>query len=321
MRMTMGQIVADDMGANGEMSTEARSSIGILAQRLSFVEAGYQKVDGQLVALNDKLETSSRAQSEKIDSGFRSLDQRLSAQFESMGREFNKQIAAVDEKSTERNTSLSEAVSAMRMPNYQLWIGFGVLVVTLFGTIYGFVSQPINENINRLERMIVEQAAIDRQESTNIRNQMVPRTELDERWRVFERDADKSREMIAALGDKLVTREELNWRSARTAEDRQRTEIALADLRTQMLPRNEWSERNLNRDHDIDNIRNAITREVENLQRQLDSQNAEFQAFSSSLGNGRDVITNLQSELARLRDQLLEIRAGQYQAGPPRPLP
>lgn len=127
----------------------------------------------------------------------------------------------------------------------------------------------------------------------------------------------ETNQSIRLLADKAVTREELNWRSQRTAEDRQRSEAAIADIRSSMLPRNEWMERNASRDHDIDNIRQSITREVANLQRQIDLQRSDFGAFSSSLGNGRDVIQNLQTEINRLRDQLLEIRARQFQAATP----
>lgn len=121
---------------------------------------------------------------------------------------------------------------------------------------------------------------------------------------------------VSSLAAAAVTREELNWRSQRTAEDRQRVELAIADIRASMLPRNEWMERNASRDHDIENIRAAIEREVGNIQRQIDLQRSDFGTFSSSLGNGRDVIQNLQTEINRLRDQLLEIRARQSRSPP-----
>ena len=54
--------------------------------------------------------------------------------------------------------------------------------------------------------------------------------------------------------------------------------------------------------------------EVANLQRQIDLKRSDFGAFSSSLGNGGDVIQNVQPEINRLRDQLFEICARQFQA-------
>ena len=65
---------------------------------------------------------------------------------------------------------------------------------------------------------------------------------------------------------------------------------------------------------DIEKAQSSITLEVANLQRQIDLQRSDFGAFGSSLGNGCDVIQNLQTEINRLRDQLLEICARQFQA-------
>jgi hypothetical protein len=71
-----------------------------------------------------------------------------------------------------------------------------------------------------------------------------------------------------------------------------------------MVYRNEWMERNLCRDHDIENLRDDAVRDVTNLQRQFDQQWSDFQVFSNSLGNGRDFITDLRAEQSRLRDQI-----------------
>jgi hypothetical protein len=114
---------------------------------------------------------------------------------------------------------------------------------------------------------------------------------------------------VATLAASVVTREEMDWRSARGLEDRVRTDAAIMDIRTGTVTRNEWMERNMSRDHDIDNIQDAAVRETTNLQRQIDLMRADFTTFANSLGNGRDVIQNLQSEIERLRDQLIEIRS------------
>jgi hypothetical protein len=135
-------------------------------------------------------------------------------------------------------------------------------------------------------------------------------------WPIREATTDL-KTSVATLAAVAVTREELDWRSARTAEDRARTEGAISDLRSTMLPRNEWMERNASRDHDIENIRTAQMRDVENLQRQIDLQRSDFQTFSNSLGNGRDVIEGLKEEIDRLREQLSDVRARQSQRLPP----
>lgn len=127
--------------------------------------------------------------------------------------------------------------------------------------------------------------------------------------------AAETNQTIRMLADRTVSRAEMDWRAARGSEDRVRSEAAVADIRASMLPRNEWSERNLNRDHEILAIREAQTRDVEHLQRQQDQLRGEFQTFANSLGNGRDFIQDLKDEVSRLRDQLAEIRARQFQFG------
>lgn len=108
---------------------------------------------------------------------------------------------------------------------------------------------------------------------------------------------------LNAMQDKMISRTELDQRSTRTAEDRDRVNSDLKDLRTSTVTRNEWMERNGSRDH-----------EVANLQKQIDLQRIDFQTFASSLGNGRDFITDLKQEVGRLRDQLSDMRARQWQA-------
>jgi len=114
---------------------------------------------------------------------------------------------------------------------------------------------------------------------------------------------------LQTLAATTVSRQEMDWRSARGTEDRQRTDVSVANLREAMVYRNEWQERNLSRDHDIENIRADAVRDVANLQRQIDQQRQEFQVFSNSMGNGRDFITDLKTEQARLRDQITALTA------------
>lgn len=114
---------------------------------------------------------------------------------------------------------------------------------------------------------------------------------------------------IQALAANTVSRQEMDWRAERGAEDRKRTEDSVASIRTGMVYRNEWMERNLSRDHDIENIRADAVRDVANLQRQLDQQRSDFQSFSNSLGNGRDFIIDLKTEQGRLRDQIAALTA------------
>ncbi|MCV3209589.1 hypothetical protein OHD62_17245 [Mesorhizobium sp. YC-39] len=125
---------------------------------------------------------------------------------------------------------------------------------------------------------------------------------------------------LSTIVDKMVTQQEMKWRTDRGTEDRTRTEASLASIRDTMVYRNEWMERNLSRDHDIENIRADAVRDVANLQRQIDQQETRYQAFSSSLGNGRDFIIDLKAEQSRLRDQIaaLTAKVAAEQAAAPR---
>jgi DNA repair exonuclease SbcCD ATPase subunit len=130
-------------------------------------------------------------------------------------------------------------------------------------------------------------------------------------------DTQKS---IQALAANTVSRQEMDWRTQRGVEDRATMLASVSSIRDTMVYRNEWQERNLSRDHDIENIRADAVRDVANLQRQLDQQRADFQTFSNSLGNGRDLLIDLKTEQGRLRDQIAALMAkvAAEQAGTPR---
>jgi chromosome segregation ATPase len=113
---------------------------------------------------------------------------------------------------------------------------------------------------------------------------------------------------IRTLAEKSVSREEMDWRSARGAEDRVRTEAAVSDIRSTMVTRQVWEEKNSSRDHDIENIRTALAILEANLQRQLDQQRNDFQSFSTSLGNGRDSFQDMKEEIRRLEERLDTMR-------------
>lgn len=91
---------------------------------------------------------------------------------------------------------------------------------------------------------------------------------------------------LAAMSERMITREELEWRSARAAEDRGRQETAISDLRANTVTRPEWTERNRARDQ-----------EVSDISRRVDEIRADF----GSVYGTRDVIQQIQQEIDRLR--------------------
>lgn len=92
----------------------------------------------------------------------------------------------------------------------------------------------------------------------------------------------------AAAAEKMVTREELDWRASRGTEDRERNNLAIADLREASVTRNEWSERNRARDQEITDL----SRRIE-----------EIRAILGSQYTTRDVLLELQAEVKDLRSR------------------
>lgn len=94
---------------------------------------------------------------------------------------------------------------------------------------------------------------------------------------------------VATLAEKAITREELEWRSARGAEDRARQDAAITDLRSGTVPRVAWEERNRARDQEITDI----NRRIEELRQQ-----------AGSVYGTRDVIMDLKAEVDSLRQRI-----------------
>ncbi len=90
---------------------------------------------------------------------------------------------------------------------------------------------------------------------------------------------------VALLADKMVTQQEMQWRTQRGVEDRQRTEATLALIKEDQVPRKE-----LERVWDASNQRDA------DLQRQLDQLTTQF----AGTYGARDVILDLRERLDRL---------------------
>lgn len=93
---------------------------------------------------------------------------------------------------------------------------------------------------------------------------------------------------VALLADRMVTRQEMDWRSARAAEDRDRTNAAITELRSLSVGRSEWTERNRARDQEVA----ELSRRIEEIRAALGSQ------YTT-----RDVLLELQEEIKDLRNR------------------
>ncbi|WP_168286457.1 hypothetical protein [Rhizobium laguerreae] len=142
-----------------------------------------------------------------------------------------------------------------------IWSAIGVGVVILSGL--GFMAlQPIKDNTARLEEAVI-------------------------------RVSENTLTAFAKVNETMVTQKEMEWRTQRGAEDRKRSDDALADLRTMTVTRNEWSERNHARDGEIA----ELGRRIDELRQEV-----------GSVYGTRDVIVDLKREISALRQRVFEVR-------------
>lgn len=98
---------------------------------------------------------------------------------------------------------------------------------------------------------------------------------------------------LTSLSEKIVTRQEMDWRSQRGMEDRTRTDIAVSDLRTNTVTRSEWTERS-----------QAYSQQIQDLNRRID----ELRQDVGSVYGTRDVILDMRKEIDNLRQRLTTMR-------------
>lgn len=206
----------------------------------------------------------------------------IEVQFADFRRELGSFVAKMDE----RFNSMSTAMAERSRPQWQA-IGVALTFAVVIG---GMAYWPIRESTTDLKATVAALAA-------------------------------ETNQSIRLMAERAVTREELDWRAARSGEDRTRTENALAELRDNSVTRNEWGERNLSRDHEITNMRESQVRADSDLQRQIDQNRQDFQTFASSMGNGRDIIQTMQDEIKSVREQFAEFRARLYRQSITQPPP
>lgn len=113
--------------------------------------------------------------------------------------------------------------------------------------------------------------------------------------RVMEASADVKNlasainELVQTLPEGFVTRRETEALRTRGAEDRVRTEAAVADLRTGTVSRAEWSERSA-----------AVNASLAEQSRRIDELRADFGAVYGT----RDVLQDLKDQIRRLEMQV-----------------
>jgi len=90
---------------------------------------------------------------------------------------------------------------------------------------------------------------------------------------------------VLVITEKMVTQKEMEWRTARSAEDRQRTEASIKDLRETQVPRQE-----------LDRVFQGYDQRLVDQQRQID----EVKQTQGSVYGQRDFMLDLRERLDRL---------------------
>lgn len=101
---------------------------------------------------------------------------------------------------------------------------------------------------------------------------------------------DRLDNAITVVVDKMVTQKEMEWRTARSAEDRSRMEASVKDIRDNLVPRAEH-----------ERVWQNYTAIDQNVQRQID----ELKQAQGSVYGARDVILDLRERLDRVERQRL----------------
>ncbi|WP_370168609.1 hypothetical protein [Sinorhizobium fredii] len=99
---------------------------------------------------------------------------------------------------------------------------------------------------------------------------------------------------VAILTEKMVTQKEMEWRSARGAEDRLRQESALKDIRDAQVPRAE-----------LDRVWQSYDQRFSDHQRQID----EVKQAQGSVYSQRDIILDLKENQQRLEREIARLAA------------
>lgn len=95
---------------------------------------------------------------------------------------------------------------------------------------------------------------------------------------------------ISAVVDKMVTQKEMEWRTARGAEDRARTDANVKELRDAQVPREE-----------LDRVFGSYDQRFIDQQRQID----EVKTAQGSVYGARDILLDLRERIDRMERQRL----------------
>lgn len=171
------------------------------------------------------------------------------------------------------NALSNELRSNSRTPWGIIWTACGVCF-TILAALGAFFYGTLSKGQDRLDAAIVKNAEASQSAIAEMAKTM--------------------QVSFQAMSERTVSNKELDWRTARSAEDRARTDAAVADLRSNLVPRAEH-ERVWQNFEDRD----------KDLQRQID----EVKQAQGSVYGARDVILDLKTNQQRLERELSDMKA------------
>ncbi|MCK8779106.1 hypothetical protein M0654_03810 [Rhizobium sp. NTR19] len=145
-----------------------------------------------------------------------------------------------------------------------IWAAAGVCF-TILATGGAFFYNSLSKGQDRLDAAILKNAEL----------QQVSVSKL----------ADTTQAALSAMGERMVTQKELEWRTARGQEDRSRMEASVKEIREGLVPRAEH-----------ERVWQNYTNKDQDLQRQLN----EVKEAQGSVYGARDVILDLRQRLDRV---------------------
>lgn len=202
---------------------------------------------------------------------------RLSERVENQGKDIIDLRSNMNSGFQGVNTNIASLSNELRSSSKTqwpvIWAAAGVCFTVLV-TIGTFFYGTLSKGQDRLDMAIIKNS-----ETTHV---------------TISKLAESTQTAFAAITEKMVTQQEMEWRTQRGAEDRKRSDDALTDLRTSTVSRNEWSERNHARDNEIA----ELGRRIDELRQEV-----------GSVYGTRDVIVDLKREVNLLRQRVFDARA------------
>lgn len=163
--------------------------------------------DAVTAQLGERVTNLGRRQTDmenEMRSGFKQMENGLT----SIANEMRSSIAALSASLAERSRTQWPVI----------WSAAGVSF-TILAALGAFVYGTLSKDQSRLDAAIIKNAEIMQASVSKL--------------------AETTQQSLIAMTDRMVTRQEMEWRQQRGAEDRQRIESSIANIRNDMVPRSE----------------------------------------------------------------------------------